>query len=90
MPSQVPFLLDVYNENVNSLTQMVHMPSITRMVRTMRGNSAIRLTPSNEALLFSIYYVAVTSMDDDDVSDVMLHMGSIFDYCAGHGKFWLV
>lgn len=42
------------------------------MARNMRGNSGARLTPSNEALMFAIYYAAVTSMEDDDVSDAII------------------
>ena len=38
------------------------------MVRDLRGNGMTRYTPSNEALMFSIYYAAITSMEEDDVS----------------------
>ena len=68
LPSQIPFLLDVFSENVNVFIQIVHMPTITKMVRDLRGNGMTRCTPSNEALLFSIYYAAITSMEEDDVS----------------------
>ena len=68
LPSQVPFLLDVFSENVNFLLQMVHMPTVTKMVRNSRGIGTTRLTPANEALMFSIYYAAITSMEEDDVS----------------------
>ena len=37
-------------------------------LRDMRDSHAHSLTPANEALLFSIYYAAVTSMEEDDVS----------------------
>lgn len=68
LPSQVPFLLDVFSENVNTSTRMVHMPTVTKMIRDLRGSDMTSLTPANEALMFSIYYAAVTSMDEDDVS----------------------
>ena len=68
LPSQIPFLLDVFSENVNVFIQIVHMPTITKMVRDLRGNGMTRCTPSNEALMFSIYYAAITSMEEDDVS----------------------
>ncbi|KAI3321590.1 hypothetical protein HD806DRAFT_524048 [Xylariaceae sp. AK1471] len=67
LPSQIPFLLDVFSENVNYIVQIVHMPTIKKMVRRPRGNDIIQLTPANEALMFSIYYAAITSMDEDDV-----------------------
>lgn len=68
LPSQIPFLLNVYSENVNLFIQIVHMPTIKRMVRDLRGSDTTRLAPANEALMFSIYYAAITSMEEDDVS----------------------
>ena len=68
LPSQIPFLLDVFSENVNFFIQIVHIPTITKMVRDLRGSDMTRLTPANEALMFSIYYTAITSMEEDDVS----------------------
>ena len=68
LPSQIPFLLDVFSENVNSLVQIVHMPTITKMFRDLRGSGMTRCTPANQALMFSIYYAAITSMEEDDVS----------------------
>ena len=70
LPSQIPFLLDIFSENVNSLTQVVHMPTITKMVRGLQGNMT-KLSPNNEALVFSIYYAAITSMEEDDVSAIL-------------------
>ena len=68
LPSQIPFLLDVFSENVNFIMQFVHMPTVRKMVRGLRSNGPEQLTPANEALMFSIYYAAITSMEDDDVS----------------------
>ncbi|OOQ85049.1 hypothetical protein PEBR_31157 [Penicillium brasilianum] len=66
LPSQIPFLLDVFSENVNLFLQSVHIPSTTKMIRDLRGDMT-SLTPANEALMFSIYYAAVTSMEEEDV-----------------------
>ena len=68
LPSQIPFLLETFSENVNVLLRIVHISTVTKMVRDLRGGSATELTPSNEALMFSIYYAAVTSMEEDEVS----------------------
>ena len=68
LPSQIPFLLDVFSENVNSIIRIVHVPTIANVVRNTRSNNATNLTPVNEALMFSIYYAAVTSMEEEDVS----------------------
>lgn len=67
LPSQVPFLLNIFFENVNTVFQIVHGPTISKMVRDSR-NDGTSLTPANEALMFSIYYSAITSMEEDDVS----------------------
>ena len=72
LPSQIPFLLDVFSENVNVFARVVHIPSISRMVRDVRGVGIARLSPSNEALLFAIYYAAIISMEEDDVSILIL------------------
>ena len=73
LSSQIPFLLNVYNENVNQIIQIVHIPTITKMIRDVRINS---LTPPNEALMFAIYYAAVTSMEEDDVSSNYLELSA--------------
>ncbi|KAI0140204.1 hypothetical protein GGR57DRAFT_509487 [Xylariaceae sp. FL1272] len=72
MPSQVPFLLDVFSENVNGVIQIVHMPTISKVARHAtrhtRGTDMSRLSPVNEALLFAVYYAAVTSMEEEDIA----------------------
>jgi hypothetical protein len=68
LPSQIPFLLDLFSENVNLFNQIVHIPTVTKLVRDLRGSGMSRLTPSNEALMFAIYYAAIISMEEDDVS----------------------
>ena len=72
LPSQVPFLLDVFAENVNLVVQLVHMPSVHSMMRDLRGSDQSALTPANEALMFAIYYAAVTSMEEEDVGLLLL------------------
>ncbi|KAK7964341.1 fungal-specific transcription factor domain-containing protein [Apiospora saccharicola] len=67
LPSQVSYLLDVFADNSNFMSQAVHMPSVVKLVREMRSKGTASLTPSNEALLFAIYYAAITSMEEDDV-----------------------
>ncbi|KAE9372011.1 hypothetical protein N431DRAFT_466303 [Stipitochalara longipes BDJ] len=67
LPSQIPFLLDIFSENVNAVSRIVHVPTVAKIVRDLRTNDLTSLTPANEALMFSIYYAAITSMDEDDV-----------------------
>lgn len=68
LPSQIPYLMEVFVENINFATQLVHVPAVTKIVRDIRAHSISCLTPSNEALLFSIYYAAIASMEHEDVS----------------------
>ena len=72
LPSQIPFLLEVFSENVNFFIRIVHLPTVTKIVRDWRGSGMTGLTPANEALMFSIYYAAITSMEEDDVSSLRL------------------
>lgn len=73
LPSQIPFLLDVFSENVNLFIQIVHIPTATKMVRGLRGSGMTGCTPAHEALMFSIYYAAINSMEEDDI---MTNFGS--------------
>lgn len=68
LPSQVPFLIDNFAENVNFMLQTVHVPTVRKMVRELKSADMTGLTPANEALMFSIYYATVTAMEEDDVS----------------------
>ncbi|KAI1808975.1 fungal-specific transcription factor domain-containing protein [Daldinia bambusicola] len=65
--SQIPFLVDVFDQNVNILTQIVHMPTVNRVIQNLQDSGLSILTPADEALMFSIYYAAVTSMEEEDV-----------------------
>lgn len=67
LPSQVPYLLNVFSENVNIMIRIVHIPTINKMLRDLRDGSLPALTPPKEALMFAIYYAAVTSMEDEDI-----------------------
>lgn len=68
LPSQVPFLVSVFGENVNFAFQIVHMPALERLARDARSTPPRPpVSPSDEALLFAVYYAAVTSMEDADV-----------------------
>ncbi|KAJ9482739.1 hypothetical protein VN97_g10679 [Penicillium thymicola] len=59
--------LNVFSENVNIIFQIVHIPTIKDIVRDWRGREMKGLTPANEALMFAIYYAAVTSMEEEDI-----------------------
>ncbi|KAF2119645.1 fungal-specific transcription factor domain-containing protein [Lophiotrema nucula] len=67
LPSQIPFLLETFSENVNYVIHIVHMPTIRKMVRDMRIHSLTNLSSPEEALMFSLYFGAVASMEEEDV-----------------------
>lgn len=66
LASQIPFLWQVYQENVEPLVKILHVPTTDKLIRATR-KSMDDLSAPNEALLFSIYYAAVTSLEDDEV-----------------------
>lgn len=68
LPSQIPYILNVFAENVNYFLQIVHIPSLSKQVKALRGADLSTLPICTQALLFSIYYAAVTSMEDGDVT----------------------
>ncbi|KAI0845951.1 fungal-specific transcription factor domain-containing protein [Daldinia vernicosa] len=65
--SQISFSVNVFYQNVNVLTQVVHMPTLNKMVQSIQDSGTSILTPANEALMFAIYYSAITSMEEEDV-----------------------
>lgn len=71
LPSHVPFLWSVYQENVEPLVKLVHVPTTEELFRNVRRNQS-QLTPGQECLVFAIYYAAINSLDADEVSRVHL------------------
>jgi hypothetical protein len=65
LASQIPYLLEVYERNVNFFVRVIHMPTLLTNTRSSEFMAA--LSPSDEALLFGVYYAAIASMDDSDV-----------------------
>jgi hypothetical protein len=57
----------VFSENINAIIQIVHIPTVQKMIRDWRGRDMKGLPPAHEALMFSIYYAAVVSMEEDEV-----------------------
>lgn len=66
LPSQIPFLWQVYQENVEPLVKILHVPSMNKTIRALRSNMH-DISPGVEALMFSIYYASITSMEDEEV-----------------------
>ena len=66
-PSHVSYLWDVYKDNVEPLLKLLHVPSTEAIFRDARKNPD-NLSPGHQALVFSIYYAAITSLEPDEVS----------------------
>ncbi|KAK4239317.1 fungal-specific transcription factor domain-containing protein [Achaetomium macrosporum] len=67
LPSQIPFIWQVYQENVDPILKVIHVPSMSKIIKEIRHNFD-SLTPSMEALMFSVYYASITSLDEEEVT----------------------
>ncbi|KAI1350790.1 fungal-specific transcription factor domain-containing protein [Xylaria sp. FL0043] len=66
LPSQVGFYWQVYMENVDPIIKLLHIPTMTKTIKALRSDMST-MTPGVEALMFSIYFAAITSMEHDEV-----------------------
>ncbi|KAL7620876.1 hypothetical protein AAE478_009874 [Parahypoxylon ruwenzoriense] len=66
LPSQIPFIWQVYQENVDPLVKILHVPSMNKIIRELRSNMN-DISPGMEALMFAIYYASITSMEEEEV-----------------------
>lgn len=70
LPSHIPFLWSVYQENVEPLIKVLHIPSMEPIFREARKNHE-QLSPGNEALVWAIYYAAITSLEPEEASSAL-------------------
>ncbi|KAI1424524.1 fungal-specific transcription factor domain-containing protein [Xylaria sp. FL1777] len=66
LPSQMLFYWQVYMENVDPIIKLLHVPAMTKIVKELRSDMST-MTPGIEALMFAIYFAAITSMEYDEV-----------------------
>lgn len=66
LPSQIPYIWDVFVENVDPITKVLHVPTMAKAIKEAKENLDC-LSKSIEALLFAIYYSVVTSMSQEEV-----------------------
>lgn len=70
-PIHIFQLWQVYIDNINSLLKITHVPTIQPQI--LQAASNLGKAPKNiEALMFGIYLMAITSMEDIDVQ-TMFH-----------------
>ncbi len=64
-PVQIFRLWDIYTANVNPLLKVTHTPTLQGRIIEAASNVK-SIDPNLEALMFSIYSMAITSVDPDD------------------------
>ncbi|OTA99891.1 hypothetical protein M426DRAFT_324789 [Hypoxylon sp. CI-4A] len=69
LPSQIPYLLNIFSENINIVSRVVHVPTISKMLKDVPDGNYSVLAPGDQALLFAIYYATITSMEEDDITN---------------------
>ncbi|KAI0204627.1 fungal-specific transcription factor domain-containing protein [Astrocystis sublimbata] len=66
LPSQMLFYWQVYTENVDPIVKLLHVPAMTKIIKEL-GSDMSTITPGIEALMFAIYFAAITSMEHEEV-----------------------
>jgi len=66
LPSQIPFYWETFVENVDPLVKIMHVPTMAKTIKEVKENLS-SLSRSTEALMFAIYFAAITSMSTDEV-----------------------
>lgn len=67
LPSQMLFLWQTYMDNVDPFMKVLHVPTLTKVIRELRG-SYHSLEPSTQALVLAISLAAIMSLEDEEVS----------------------
>jgi hypothetical protein len=67
LPSQMLFLWQIYMDNVDPFMKVLHVPTMTKVIRELRG-SHNSLSPSMQALVLVISLAAIMSLEDEEVS----------------------
>ncbi|GAP85338.1 putative fungal specific transcription factor domain-containing protein [Rosellinia necatrix] len=66
LPSQMLFYWQIYMENIDPIIKLLHVPAMTKIIKELRSDMST-ITPGVEALMFAIYFAAITSMEADEV-----------------------
>ena len=88
LPSQIPFYWQTFLENVHPLVMIMHTPTMNKVIKEVQNNLD-SLSPSTEALMFSIYFATITSMNTTEASACFLtDVTRTANYILGQNKFW--
>ncbi|KAK6444783.1 hypothetical protein FP744_10001031 [Trichoderma asperellum] len=66
LPSHATFLWSVYQETVDPLLKIIHVPTMEAILRDAR-RSPEKLAPGHETLVFAVYYAAIVALEDGEV-----------------------
>lgn len=66
----------MYQENVEPLIKLVHIPTMEGIMRDARKNPD-NLSPGAQALVFSIYFAAVISLEPEEVSNEFIRVAVV-------------
>ena len=66
LPSQMPFLWQIYTDNVDPFMKVLHGPTMTKVIRDLRG-SYESLGSSMQALVLVISLAAIMSLENEEV-----------------------
>ena len=66
LPSQMPFLWQIYVDNVDPFIKVLHVPTMTKVIRDLRG-SYESLSSSMQALVQVVSLVAILSLENEEV-----------------------
>lgn len=69
---QSQMLWNIYQENVAPVLMIFHKPSLFRLIYKAASNTSY-IDRVSEAVVFAVYFAAVSSMDIRDCTEVMSH-----------------
>ena len=81
---QILQLWQIYLDNVNPLLKLTHTPTLQSQIIEAGANPA-KIPKPLEALMFSIYFIAIISMQDEDVQKTFGEEKSILLSKYHHG-----
>ncbi len=66
LPSQMLFLWQTYVDNVDPFTKVLHVPTLTKTIRELRG-SYESLDASRRAVVLGVAFAAIMSLGVEEV-----------------------
>lgn len=66
VPSHATFLWSVYQETVDPLLKVIHVPTMDALLRDTR-KCPEKLAPGHESLVFAVYYAAIVALEEGEI-----------------------